>query len=59
LLSWLSGEKSGDVPAFSGLIHITGEGLQSEDLSFQDVHQDAQKMANGDDYRSFTVHSSI
>ena len=32
-------------PAFSGLIHITAEGLQSEALVFHEVHKDAAKMA--------------
>ncbi len=33
------------VPAFSGLIHITSEGLESERLSLHEVHHDAGKMA--------------
>lgn len=32
-------------PAFSGLIHITAEGLQSEGLVFHEIHKDAHKMA--------------
>ena len=45
LLSLLLGDKIGKAPAFSGLIHITAEGLQSEGLSFQGVHHNAHKMA--------------
>ena len=32
-------------PAFSGLIHVTAEGLQSEGLVFHEVHNDPQKLA--------------
>lgn len=46
LLSLFSGQKPSSFPAFSGLIHITQEGLQSEDCIFQEVHHDARKMAN-------------
>src|SRR5829696_7574484 len=46
ILSLLSGQKNDNVPVFSGLIHITAEGLQSEGLSFSEVHHDAQKMAS-------------
>ena len=45
ILSLLSEQKSEQVPIFSGLIHIMAEGLESEDLQFQDVHHDAEKMA--------------
>lgn len=45
ILSLLSGQKSEHVPVFSGLIHIAAEGLESEDLQFQEVHHDAEKMA--------------
>src|SRR5689334_13714711 len=45
ILSLLSGQKIDTVPAFSGLIHITAEGLKSEGLEFHDVHHDPQKMA--------------
>lgn len=45
ILSLLSGKKVDPQPAFSGLIHITAEGLQSEALVFHEVHRDAQKMA--------------
>ena len=41
----LSGKKIGWQPSFSGLIHVTSEGLQSEGLSFREVHHDAGKMA--------------
>lgn len=45
VLSLLSGQKIDNVPAFSGLIHITTEGLESEGLEFHEIHHDAQKMA--------------
>ena len=45
LLSLLSDRKKNKVPAFSGLIHVTAGGLQSEGLSFPEVHHDARKMA--------------
>jgi MtaA/CmuA family methyltransferase len=45
LLDVLSGKKVDTQPAFSGLIHITAEGLQSEGLVFHEVHKDAHKMA--------------
>ncbi len=45
IISLLSGQKIGKVPAFSGLIHITAEGLHSEGLEFHEIHYDAQKMA--------------
>ena len=45
ILDLLSGKKMDTQPAFSGLIHITAEGLQSEGLVFHEVHKDAQKMA--------------
>ena len=45
ILSLLSDQKIEDVPAFSGLIHVTLEGLAQEGLTFQGVHHDAQKMA--------------
>jgi [methyl-Co(III) methanol-specific corrinoid protein]:coenzyme M methyltransferase len=41
----LSGKKIGSTPAFSGLIHVTAEGVQSEGLSFHEIHKDAGKMA--------------
>jgi [methyl-Co(III) methanol-specific corrinoid protein]:coenzyme M methyltransferase len=45
ILSLLSGKKIDAVPAFSGLIHITAEGLANEGLSLHEVHHDAGKMA--------------
>ncbi len=45
ILGLLSGKKLGSQPAFSGLIHVTAEGLQSEDLVLYEVHKDARKMA--------------
>ncbi|MCA2001151.1 MAG: hypothetical protein LDL51_04730 [Chloroflexi bacterium] len=45
ILDLLSGKKADSPPAFSGLIHVTAEGLQSEGLKFSDVHKDARKMA--------------
>ena len=45
ILSLLSGQKTGRIPAFSGLIHITAEGLEHEGFSLHEVHHDANKMA--------------
>lgn len=45
ILSLLKGNKLASPPAFSGLIHITAEGLQSEGLALHEVHHDAKKMA--------------
>ena len=45
ILSLFSGQKNDKVPAFSGLIHITTAGLESEGLSLHEVHHDPQKMA--------------
>ena len=45
ILSLLSGQKIDKVPAFSGLIHVTAEGLQREGHIFHETHKDAQKMA--------------
>lgn len=45
ILDLLSGKKIDVQPAFSGLIHITAEGLEREGLSFHEIHRDAQKMA--------------
>jgi len=45
ILDLLSGKKVDSPPAFSGLIHVTAEGLQSEGLIFHETHKDAQKMA--------------
>ena len=45
ILDLFSGRKIATQPAFSGLIHVTAEGLQSEGLVFHEVHKDAHKMA--------------
>ena len=45
ILGLLSGKKISQQPSFSGLIHVTAEGLQSEGLIFHETHKDAQKMA--------------
>ena len=45
ILSLLNGEKIVQPPTFSGLIHITLEGLQSEGLVLHEAHHNAQKMA--------------
>mgnify|MGYP000362540180 FL=1 len=46
ILSLLHGQAGiSTPPVFSGLIHITASGLQSEGLDFHEVHHDAQKMA--------------
>ncbi|NWF64771.1 MAG: hypothetical protein HXY38_10740 [Chloroflexi bacterium] len=45
ILRLLNGETISSVPAFSGLIHITAEGLTSEGLTLREVHHDAGKMA--------------
>src|SRR5512138_1750742 len=44
ILGLLSGKKISNRPAFSGLIHVTAEGLQKEGLAFHEVHQDAHKL---------------
>ncbi len=45
ILDLLSGKKISSKPSFSGLIHITPEGLEREGLVFHEIHKDAQKMA--------------
>jgi MtaA/CmuA family methyltransferase len=45
ILDLLAGKKITNQPAFSGLIHVTVEGLQSEGLAFHEVHKEAGKMA--------------
>ena len=45
ILDLLSGKKIDSQPAFSGLIHVTAAGLQSEGLIFHETHKDAKKMA--------------
>lgn len=44
-LSLLNGNKLPSPPAFSGLIHVTEEGLESEGLALHEVHHSAEKMA--------------
>lgn len=46
ILSLLSGKKVDNVPAFSGLIHVTTEGLKGEGVSLHEAHHDARKLAN-------------
>jgi [methyl-Co(III) methanol-specific corrinoid protein]:coenzyme M methyltransferase len=45
ILDLLAGKSIASKPAFSGLIHITSDGLKSEELGFHEVHHDARKMA--------------
>ncbi|MEK6752584.1 MAG: uroporphyrinogen decarboxylase family protein [Chloroflexota bacterium] len=45
ILGLLSGKKIDEQSAFSGLIHVTAEGLEREGLIFHEIHKDAQKMA--------------
>ena len=45
ILDLLSGKKISNQPAFSGLIHVTAEGLEKEGLVFHEVHRDAHKLA--------------
>ena len=45
ILSLLNGSTLDSPPAFSGLIHITEQGLAGEGLSLREVHHDAKKMA--------------
>jgi [methyl-Co(III) methanol-specific corrinoid protein]:coenzyme M methyltransferase len=45
ILELLDGKKIQSTPVFSGLIHVTAEGLQKEGLIFHETHKDAQKMA--------------
>lgn len=45
ILSLLNGNKLESPPAFSGLIHVTEEGLQSEGLALHEAHHNAGKMA--------------
>src|SRR5512138_979364 len=45
ILGLFSGKKPDSQPAFSGLIHVTAEGLQSEGLVLHEVHKNAHKMA--------------
>lgn len=45
LLALLNGERQTDAPAFSGLLHVTAQGLEREGLGWREVHHDARKMA--------------
>lgn len=45
ILGLFSGKRQVSPPVFSGLIHVTTEGLENEGLAFHEVHKDAQKMA--------------
>ena len=45
ILDLLSGKKIDNQPAFSGLIHVTAEGMERERLVFHETHKDAEKMA--------------
>lgn len=45
ILDLLSGKNIDTQPAWSGLIHVTTEGLQSEGLTLYEAHHEAQKMA--------------
>ena len=45
ILDLLTGQKIDHIPAFSGLIHITAEGLEREVMSPHEVHHHADKMA--------------
>jgi [methyl-Co(III) methanol-specific corrinoid protein]:coenzyme M methyltransferase len=45
ILDLLSGHKLDNAPVFSGLIHITAEGLEYEGLILHETHKDARKMA--------------
>jgi [methyl-Co(III) methanol-specific corrinoid protein]:coenzyme M methyltransferase len=45
ILDLLSGKKADSQPAFSGLIHVTTEGLARQGLSLHEIHREAEKMA--------------
>lgn len=45
ILDLLSGKKPDIAPVFSGLIHITAEGLEREGLVFHEIHKNANQMA--------------
>ena len=45
LLSLLAGQKPEMVPAFSGLIHVTAEGLANDGLTLYETHHNAQELA--------------
>jgi len=44
IIALLNGQKT-PAPAFSGLIHVTAEGLQSEGLVLHETHHEAEKLA--------------
>jgi [methyl-Co(III) methanol-specific corrinoid protein]:coenzyme M methyltransferase len=46
LLGLLSGKGTANVPVFSGLIHVTEAGLESEGLQLNQAQHNAQKMAS-------------
>jgi [methyl-Co(III) methanol-specific corrinoid protein]:coenzyme M methyltransferase len=46
ILDLFSGKKIESQPAFSGLIHITAQGLEREGITLHEAHHDALKMAN-------------
>lgn len=45
ILPLLNGHRPADVPAFSGLIHVTTQGVKREGVSWNQMHHDAAKMA--------------
>lgn len=45
ILSLFNGQSAADVPAFSGLIHVTVEGVKREGVLWNEMHHDAAKMA--------------
>ncbi|HEX5808659.1 MAG TPA: uroporphyrinogen decarboxylase family protein [Anaerolineales bacterium] len=45
ILSLLRGDRTSPVPAFSGLIHVTSEGLQNEGITLHEAHHNPQTMA--------------
>jgi hypothetical protein len=66
ILDLLSGKKISSKPSFSGLIHITAEGLEHEGLVFHEIHKDAKKIGesrgeyfplDGNSLRGFTIGS--
>ena len=45
ILDLLSRKKINGKPVFSGLIHVTSEGIERDGLVFHEVHKDAKQMA--------------
>lgn len=45
ILDLLSGKRIDTQPTFSGLIHVTTEGLANESIALHEAHHDTQKMA--------------